>query len=1020
VTARKKAGPGRSGKAPKQDPGVAIRGAQPAGKPVASAEPAASSASPDRAAASAGAFPVVGIGGSAGALPPLRDLLARLPTDSGMAFVVLTHQSPTSPSLLTEILSKCTEMAVREVADGTKVEADRVYVSPPGRYVAIEGGVLKVERTIERGHPPHLIDSFFRSLARDREDLAVGIVLSGTGADGTLGLQAIRAESGLTLVQDPATAEFDGMPSSAIAAGVVDFALPTPQMPERLVGHARGLASRPQARGAPEAVSAELERIVTLVRVRAGQDFSAYKRGTLLRRVERRMSLSGIDRLADYVRFVEGNEDEIGALWRDWLIGVTGFFRDSEVFAVLAERGLPALLSARENGSPFRIWVPACASGEEAYSIAMVMLETLERLGKHLDLQIFATDLDAAAIEIARAGRYPDGIAADVDDRRLRRFFLKEERHYRVKKELRDMVVFAVQNVLRDPPFSRVDFISCRNLLIYLVPSAQHDLLPLFHYSLNPGGLLLLGASEGVTGFEESFSAVDKRCRLYRREETSPGSRAKPWATPLVAGGRALARPEVGPPRGKPDLGDLLRKQLADRFAPPAAVVDEQGQIQQIHGRLGAYLEPAPGRATLNVVDMARDGLRVPLTTALREAMADDSVTVTKTARVKTNGGWHSVELSVRRMLDPRVSRPLLLVSFQTSAAREPRRARIERAPAAPRGKAAHAVELEQDLQHSRHALQSSIDELQASNEELASANEEVQSVNEELQSSNEELQTAKEETQSLNEELQTANAELTQKIQALEQARDDVLNLINSIEVGTIFLDERLCVKRFTPQAQKVVRLIDSDLGRPLADLALRIDDPDLLADAKGVLASLQPLEREATGPDGSCYSVRIQPYRTARNAVEGLVLTFVDITQAKRAERAQLARVLAENVVHTVRQPLLVMDGSLRVVRANPSFYAMFATAPDLVEGRLIYDVAADPWRMPTLRALLERVLSQGESFDGFEAECDLPAGGRTRLLLGARPVATRSAEPAELILLAIDDGSASVRPAPSAGTR
>ena len=1011
MSPRKKARPGRPGSPRKRETGGAEARAGLTGEGSGPEERREKPVGSDRAAAADGPFLVVGIGGSAGSLPALRDLLRRLPTDGGMAFVVLTHQAPESPSLLTEILAKCTEMAVRELGDGTRIERDRVYVVPPGRYVTLQNGVIKVERTIARGHPPLPIDTFFRSLALDREDLAVGIVLSGTGADGTLGLQAIRAESGLTLAQDPATAEFDGMPSSAIAAGAVDFALPTTQMPERLLAHARRAVSRPRIHEPEEIVASELERIVALVRARTGQDFSAYKRGTLLRRIERRMALHAIDHVGHYARYLEEHEDEITALWRDWLIGVTRFFRDPEVFKALTQSGLPELLAARKPGSSFRIWVPACASGEEAYSIAIVVVETLERLGKHLDVQIFATDLDAAAIELARVGRYPDGIAADVDEPRLRRFFLKEEHHYRVRKELRDRMVFAVQNVLQDPPFSRVDFISCRNLLIYLVPWAQQDLLPIFHYSLNPGGLLLLGASEGVTGFEESFSAVDQRCRLFRREESAPPSRARPWAGRLVPGVPRVAHPEADPARSKLDLADLLRRQLTDRFAPPAVLVDERGQIQQIHGRIGAYLEPAPGRASLNVVDMARDGLRAPLASALREAMTEESPGITKTVRVRTDGGWQSVGLAVRMLQDPRLGRPLLLVSFESSGA-EPRRVRSERPPAPRRGKVGHVAELEQELQHSRQALQGTIDELQASNEDLASANEEVQSVNEELQSTNEELQTSKEETQSLNEELHTANAELAQKVQALEQARDDLLNLINSLDFATIFLDERLRVKRFTPQAQRVVRLIESDLGRPLADLALLIDDADLLTDAKGVLENLRPLEREARGAEGSWYSVRIRPYRTARNAVEGLVLSFVDITQNKRAERAQLARLLAESVVDTVRQPLLVLDASLRVVRANRSFYQTFRLGAEATEGRAIYDLANGPWQSPRLREVLDRLSSEGESFEGLELEHDFPGIGRRRIVVDAGRIAALSEAPAELILLAIGDVSEQLR--------
>ena len=948
---------------------------------------------------------IVGIGGSAGALPPLRELLGSLPANSGMAFVVVSHQAPSGPSLLPEILAKSTEMPVREITDETKVEANHVYVAPRGHYALIRRGLLSAEQVAERGHPPLPIDFFLRALARDLGRRAVGIILSGTGSDGTIGLAAIRAESGLALVQDPATAEFDGMPTSAMSAHATDFVLPIAEMPARLLAYARGLTAAPlAAREVPELASTEMERILALIRVRGGHDFSTYKRDTLLRRIERRMALHRIERLGDYALHLEGNDDEIDALWHDWLIGVSGFFRDPEAFQVLSRAALPALLAAREDGSALRIWVPGCATGEEAYSIAIVVLEALEHLGKHLKVHVFASDLDPAAIQIARAGRYPEGIAADVGRERLERFFTKEARSYRTKEELRNLIVFAVQDVLRDPPFTRVDLISCRNLLIYIVPSAQQSLLPVFHYSLNPGGLLLLGASESVTGSEEFFSVLDKRWKLFRRNDSAALRPPMRWTDRAIAGARDSATARSLAKGTSLDLTQALSRALAERFAPPAVVVDQRGQIQQIHGRVGDYLELSPGRANLNVVEMAREGLRAPLASALRDISKPDASVLERTARVKTNGSWSSLKLAVVRIDDRRLAHPLLLVSFEP-ATRAPGRSERKQVKASRGHKSERRAKLREELRHSRQDLQSSVRELQSSNEELASANEEVQSFNEELQSTNEELQTAKEETQSLNEELHTVNAELTQKLQALEQANDDLLNLMNNIEIATIFLDDALRVKRFTPQARSVARLIDTDVGRPLADLATLIDYPDLLSDARSVLQSLRPLEKQTGARDGSWYAVRIRPYRTARNAVEGLVVTFIDITAAKHAERVQAARVLADSVVDAVRGPLLVLDGALRVVRANRSFYQLFRVKPGETDGKLVYELGSGQWNIPGLRDLLERTLHGDRGFDGFEMEYEFPHIGVRRMVLDARRVSMKDAGTAELIVLGIE---------------
>ncbi len=945
---------------------------------------------------------IVGVGGSAGSLSPLREFLAAIPADCGIAFVVVSHQASAGHSLLPGILAKCTEMTVREIGEETRVEPNHVYVESHGHPVAIRGGMLSLEPIAVRSVPHLPIDLFFRALARDQGRHAAGIVLSGTGTDGTLGLAAIRAASGLSLVQDPATAEFDGMPVSAIQAHAADFVLSPAEMRARLLVHRDGLASLARPDGAPEFASSEIERVLAVMRHRAGRDFSEYKHATLARRIARRMHLRGIDGVEAYARFLDQSDAEVDALWHDWLIGVSSFFRDPEVFQAL-EAALPDLLAGREDGSPLRIWVPGCATGEEAYSLVIVLLEVLTRLEMHLEVQVFATDLNPAAIQVARAGRYAEGIAVDVGEQRLDRFFSREGELHRVKKEVRDLVVFAVQDALRDPPFTRVDLVSCRNFLIYLEPSAQRRLFGSFHYSLTPGGLLLLGSSESVTGSESFFAPLDGHCKIFRRNDAT--ARQPTLRFPATHGAyldAAAGAPSVG---AKTDLASPLRRALAERFGPPAVLVDERGQIQQIHGRVGAYLELPAGRVNVNIVDMAREGLRAPLASALREAIETDGQVAERSVRVLVEGDRLALHVKVARLLEPGLVPRLFLVSFEPAERGARQRARkSEPIAGARRGRG--GVKLEEELRNTRNDLQGSIDELQAANEELASANEEAQSANEELQSTNEELQTAKEETQSLNEELHTVNAELTEKLENFQRATDDLLNLMNNIEIATIFLDEQLRVKRFTPQARNVARLIDADIGRPLADLATVLDYPDLLSDAASVIETLHASETQAAAPGGSWYLVRIRPYRTARNTAQGVVITFVDITDAKRTERLQAARVLAESIVDAVREPFLVLDGRLRVVRANRAYYRAFRVEPEQTDGRLIGELGSQQWSIPMLRERLEKALQEGTGFDDFEVEREFPHLGRRRMLLNARPLSPEDGTAAELVLLGIQE--------------
>jgi two-component system CheB/CheR fusion protein len=985
-----------------RNPDDATRGAEAGGARPAPGLDTVSSTADEHADAG---FPIVAVGGSAGALPAFQELLSRLAVGARLALVIVSHQDPDRPSLLGEILAKSTPMPVTQVTEEIRAEPEHVYMAPPGRYLGLRDGVFHLEESMHRGHPPLAVDFFMRALAEDQGHRAVGIVLSGTGSDGTLGLAAIRGEGGLTLAQRPDQAEFSGMPGNAIAAGTVDLVLTPAEMAERLAAHAQNLVVLPAPVRETVRATDGLERVIELVSTHTGLDFTSYKRGTLQRRIERRLRLHGQRTLSEYIRFLEQHPEELDALWRDWLIGVSGFFRDPEAFKAL-EAALLDAVRERPDGSPFRVWVPGCAAGEEAYSIAILLLESAGKLGRRLDLQVFATDLDEAAIDLARAGRYPEGIASEVGPRRLQQFFVADDRHFVVRKDVRERVVFATQHLLRDPPFTRVDLISCRNVLIYLQNDAQKRILTLFHYSLNPGGLLFLGSSESLTGVEDLFSLVDRESKLFRRKET-PRSQYSAADWPGRAFGAVPVRPPLPqvPERERIDLAEMLRRQLAEHYAPPGLIVDEQGHIEQIHGRTGDYLEPAPGRPNLNVLDMARQGLRAPLVSALHELAHSGLRTLERDVRMQTTAGPRQIRLRVAKLSDPRFTRPHFLVSFE--AAEEEAALRPRPAPAREAETGTRVEQLEEELRATREDQHSAIEELQATNEELASANEEVQSVNEELQSANEELQTAREETQSLNEELQTVNAELRAKLSSLETANDDLRNLMESTGIAIIFVDDHLRVKRFTPAAQGLVPLIASDVGRPLCDISTSVEDPDLLQRAEEVLRTLQPSDREVHSRDGKWYSVEIRPYRTTRNTIEGISIAFVDVTRTKRAElAADVARAIEEDIVQAVREPFLVLDSGLHVVRANRSFYRAFGVAPEETEGRLIFSLGNGQWEIPRLRELLERILPENRSFDDFEVVHDFPGLGRRVMLLNARRVERTTATGQDLILLGIAD--------------
>lgn len=953
-------------------------------------------------------FPIVGLGASAGGLESLQGFFTHMKPDSGLSFVVVTHQHPDHVSILPELLARCTAMPVATAQDNMKLEPDRVYVGPPGENLAIIKDKFQLMGHEKPSHHlPLPIDYFFRSLADEKKELAIGIILSGTGTDGTMGIKAIRAATGLTLAQEPKTAKYSGMPASAIATGEVDYVLPVAKMCDYLIQYAKGPLLKGLLKEAEEKPPALMEKIFILLRNRTGHDFSAYKPSTLQRRIERRMNIHQIEELSHYVAYLRQNPHEVDILFKELLIRVTGFFRDPQAFKALAEKALPRLIDKKPQDSLFRVWVPGCCTGDEAYSIAILLEGCQERLNKRLEVQIFATDLDEQAIETARQGVYPLGIAADVKPDYLERYFIKEDNQFRVRKEIRDQVVFACQNLIKDPPFTRLDLLSCRNLLIYLNSDLQKHLLPLFHYVLKPDGVLFLGTSESIGSFSDLFAPLDAKWKIFRRKKTV-GEPIPPELPSRLGPSKPMKAEAPKLREGAEDyhLTRQVEKWLLQRFAPVSAVVNERGGIIYIHGRTGLYLEPTSGRPSLNIIEMAREGLRLPLTSLLKEAAArEDEKSVRQRVRVKTNGGYEPVVVEVSRIIEPETLRGLLMVNFHPVAQAENG---MESAAPAPSPEEQDRVqELERELQYTRESLQTTIEELESSNEELKSTNEELQSTNEELQSANEELETSREEMQSLNEELNTVNAELQSKLEELSQANDDMQNLLNSTGIATIFLDRRLCIKRFTPQAKKVIKFIDSDVGRAIGDLASKLKYGHLEQDGRAVLQNLVPKELEVQTHDGAWYFMRIAPYRTAHNVIDGLVITFVDIDRLKEVEKLAEAGDLAKNVVETVRHPLLVLDENLRVIIANPTFYKLFRLTPEEVEQQPICQLSGGAWDIPRLRELFEKVLSAEAAFDDFKVEGEFPFIGHKVMLLNARRLQRQSDEPT-LILLAIEEVS------------
>lgn len=960
---------------------------------------------------------IAGVGASAGALDSFKKFFSTMPVDSSVAFVLIQHLDPTHESHAAELVGAYTRMQVTQVADGMRVEPNCVYIIPPNKYLSIRRGVLHLSPPSEPRSLRMAIDFFFRSLAADRKERAIGVILSGTGSDGTLGMKEIKAAGGLTMAQTPATAQHSGMPSSAIASGSVDCILPVEQLAKPLVAFVQHpYISLAGDHPAPETFPDSLASVVALLHIRTKFDFSGYKTGTLRRRIGRRMSLRQIDRAEAYIELLRSDPGELNALHRDLLIHVTSFFRDPAAWKVLQERVVRPLVAAADPLAPLRAWVPACATGEEAYSLTILLLEELQAAKKSCPLQVFASDVASEGLEAARTGIYPEGIAAQVSPERLQQFFTRVDRSYQVRKELRDVLVFAPQNILSDPPFSRIDLISCRNLLIYLEPTVQHRVVTLLHFALNSGGHLFLGSAEGVGMDDDLFEPLAKKYRIYRR--VGP-PRADRLELPLASGTTATALQTTVGQRlnlraGR--LANLAQQLLLERYAPASMIITRAHEILYYHGQIDEYLVHPSGAPTHDVIAKVRSELRSKLRGALHEALRTDRGVVVDHVPLRTGKGGAHVRLAVEPLDATREVEGLWLVSFELERETSPSPPLLPATAGNPMGNDTTQVQkLEDALGEAREDLELSIEDLRATNEELLSVNEELQSsneeletsreelmsLNEELQSSNEELETSKSELMSLNEELNTSNADLASKVLELEASNNDLDNLLSSTNVATIFLDTQQRIRRFTPNATRLFSLIKSDIGRPIGDIAQKFVDPSLLTDVAATLRTPTSATSEIQTQDGQWFLRQVLPYRTCDNIIEGVVITFSDIA----AEALQKARHYAESIVDTVREPLLVLDSDLRVRSASRSFFESFKSSPKETVGKLVYDLNEGEWDIPTLRTLLGQILPRELAMNDLEIRHDFKSIGPRVMLLNARAITRDDGRP-EMILLAIDD--------------
>ena len=958
-------------------------------------------------------FPIVGIGASAGGLEAFSELLRYLPEKTGMAFVLVQHLDPKHGSALQEILARTTKIPLTEVTQGVAVQPDHVYVIPANTNLTIKNGILQLgSRLLTRGqHMP--IDNFFRSLAETAGSRAIGVILSGTASDGTEGCRAIKAAGGITFAQDEESAKYDSMPCSAVNAGCIDFILPPKDIARELGGLSQhpyiALGAGSEREGFQGMASSELSALFGLLRESSGVDFTNYKHTTLQRRIRRRMAVHKIETLKDYLRFIAKKPDELDELYRDLLIHVTGFFREPETFVALRKHVYPKLFEGRKPDNPVRIWVAGCSTGEEVYSLAITLLEYMWVHSRNISqaataIQIFATDISDTALDRARTGLYAEAAVSEISAERLKRFFARQDGGYQINKSIRDMCIFARQNLVKDPPFSNLDLVSCRNLLIYLGPVLQRRVIPALHYSLKPGGFLMLGTSENLGGFAEHFGLVDKKDKIYQKRKTAARLTTYFASADYLPGRTAEAKPvrEVPAPY---TLEREAEHMLVNRFIPASIVVNDQMEIVQFHGRTGAYLEPPAGQPSFSLAKMARDGLLVDLRAALDIAKKTNAAVRRDGVRIQSEGGTREVNLEVMPLRGYSAPERFYVVVFQ-DVVRKPEvfesHRRAAKTAKAARSTGRETELLKREVEQLRKQLRALIQEHETIAEEFKAAHEEVLSANEELQSTNEEVETSKEELQSTNEELTTLNEEMQNRNAELGSANNDLLNLLGHVDIPVVMVSNDLRIRRFTPPAQKLLNLLPGDIGRRLGEIRPNLEVEDLEALAHEAIRHATPQQREVRTTDGGWQVLHVRPYKTWDNRIEGAVISLQDVDALKRS--LDQTREYADTIVESAREPILVLDDKLQVTAANPAFYRVFEVSTEETEERLIFDLGDGQWNIPRLRHLLEEVIPQNSRVDDFEMSHEFPHIGQRDMLLNARRIELQPGHP--FILLAIED--------------
>jgi len=882
-------------------------------------------------------FPIVGIGASAGGLQALQEFFSQVTADSKIAYLVLVHAAAENPHLLPEILQNSTSLPVRAAENNDPILPNHVYLIPPQTAVNFQANRIQL-MPIEREKVLLSIDIFFNALAEAYSQRAAGIILSGMGTDGTLGVTALKAKEALVLVQSEETASYPEMPASAAADGIVDAILPPLNMPRTIERYFE------QRIFSDEEITAHewLSEIFTLLCTEIGHDFSSYKKNTLIRRINRRMNLYQIETYRQYLDFLRNSPKEVNTLFREFLIGVTSFFRDPSAFELLQNEILPPILNALPENGTFRVWVPGCSTGEEVYSLAIILREILDEMPQRIDLQLFGTDIDQLAIDRAREGVYPANIATKISEQRLRHFFEPEGQFYRVGPQLRYSVVFSLQDVLKDPPFSRLNLLTCRNLLIYLNESAQKRLLPLFHYTLKPSGILMLGSSESIGSFNNLFRTLDSRYKIFQRREVAQSLR---YSIQFPTGSSLNFTPSRRSLQSfrqteETNLQSLVQDVLLEEFCPTAVLIESNGLILHVQGRTGKFLETVSGPPTNNIIDMAREGLRIELASAIRAAAASNNIVTRQQIPIRSNGNVEVINFSVKPLTKPERLADRLLILFERVEPRPNNEYEANPAESAPlQQRDARIAELEKELQNTRESHQTTIEELESSNEELQATNEELESSNEELKATNEELESSKEELQSLNEELQTLNEELQTKVEELSAAEDDMHNLLNSTEIATIFVDREMRVKRFTPQATQVINLIQNDVGRPLAHIATKLENAEITTDLEEVLATLTPIIKMVQANNGKWYFLRIMPYHTIDNRVDGATLTFTNIDELKAVEQQletltidfEQLKLVIKQLLEANSTSLVLLNSEKKIVDVNQAFYNLINRSPN-----------------------------------------------------------------------------------------